>query len=130
MMTIQQRHVQPPRLKSPQRSSVRTLAGSAPAADCLPGDAYARAAAATADRLPGQAMLLTGFPVGGVGETDGPPGTMAVGQALTALGWNVVTVACETTFPVVDALLADLGPVIAAPCTAARRASGLRGAAP
>lgn len=83
----------------------------------LPGDAYARAGSAIADRLPGQAMLLTGFPVGGVGETDGPPGTMAVGQALTALGWNVVTVACETTFTVVDALLADLGPVIAAPNT-------------
>lgn len=83
----------------------------------LPGDAYARAASAIADRPPGQAMLLTGFPVGGVGETDGPPGTMAVGQTLTALGWNVVTAACETTFPVVDALLAELGPVNAVPCT-------------
>ena len=62
-------------------------------------------------------MLLTGFPVGGIGETDGPPGAMAVGQTLKALGWDVVTVACETTFPVVDALLADLGPVVAAPIT-------------
>ena len=60
-------------------------------------------------------MLLTGFPVGGIGETDGPPGAIAVGQTLKALGWDVVTVACETTFPVVDALLADLGPVIAVP---------------
>ena len=83
----------------------------------LPGDAYARAAAAIAGRPPSRAMLLTGFPVGGIGETDGPPGAMAVGQMLAALGWNVVTVACDTTFPVVDALLADIGPVIAAPST-------------
>lgn len=81
----------------------------------LPGDAYARAAVAIADRPPAQAMLLTGFPVGGIGETDGPPGAMAVGQTLTALGWDVVTVACETTHPVVDALFADVGPVVAAP---------------
>lgn len=60
-------------------------------------------------------MLLTGFPVGGIGETDGPPGAMAVGQTLAALGWDVVTVACDTTYPVVDALLADVGPVVAAP---------------
>ena len=83
----------------------------------LPDDAYARAAVAIAARPPGQAMLLTGFPVGGIGETDGPPGAMAVGQTLAALGWNVVTVACDTTFPVVHALLADIGPVIAAPST-------------
>lgn len=42
---------------------------------------------------------------------------MAVGLTLSALGWDVVTVACDTTVPVVDALLADVGPVIAAPCT-------------
>ncbi|MCY4112383.1 MAG: DUF4392 domain-containing protein [Chloroflexi bacterium] len=83
----------------------------------LPEDAYARAAVAIADRPPAQAMLLTGFPVGGIGETDGPPGAMAVGLTLSALGWDVVTVACDTTVPVVDALLADVGPVIAAPCT-------------
>ncbi len=40
-----------------------------------------------------------------------------MGESLMALGWDVVTVACETTFPVVDALLADLGPVVAAPTT-------------
>jgi len=83
----------------------------------LPEDAYARAAVAIADRSPAQAMLLTGFPVGGIGETDGPPGAMAVGQTLAALGWDVVTVACDTTVPVVDALLADVGRVVAAPCT-------------
>ena len=81
----------------------------------LPGDAFYRAAVAIADRPPAQAMLLTGFPVGGIGETDGPPGAMAAGQTLAALGWNVVTVACDTTVPVVDALLTDVGPVIAAP---------------
>ena len=85
----------------------------------LPSDAYARAAAAITARTPTRAMLLTGFPVGGIGETDGPPGAMAVGRTLTDLGWDVVTVACETTFPVVDALLDDIGPVAAAPSTVA-----------
>ena len=66
---------------------------------------------------PRRPCFLTGFPVGGIGETDGPPGAMAVGQTLTDLGWDVVTVACDTTVPVVDALLADVGPVIAAPIT-------------
>ena len=75
-------------------------------------------------------MLLTGFPVGGIGETDGPAGAMAVGQTLKALGWDVVTVACETTFPVVDTLLADLGPVSCGADHRARRAGGLRGVAP
>jgi len=83
----------------------------------LPGDAYAQAALAITERPPGQAMLLTGFPVGGIRETDGPPGAMAVGRTLKTLGWAVVTVACDTTVPVVDALLTDVGPVIAAPCT-------------
>ena len=59
-------------------------------------------------------MLLTGFPVGGYGETDGPPGTLAVGRTLVELGWDVVTVACRTTDAVVRALLEDVGPVEAA----------------
>ena len=63
----------------------------------LPVDAYARAAAAIAAPSPTRAMLLTGFPVGGYGETDGPPGAMAVGRTLVELGWDVVTVACRTT---------------------------------
>ena len=80
----------------------------------LPVDAYARAAAAIAAPSPTRAMLLTGFPVGGYGETDGPPGTLAVGRTLVELGWDVVTVACRTTDAVVRALLEDVGPVEAA----------------
>ena len=80
----------------------------------LPVDAYARAAAAIAAPSPTRAMLLTGFPVGGYGETDGPPGALAVGRALVELGWDVVTVACRTTDAVVRALLEDVGPVEAA----------------
>ena len=80
----------------------------------LPVDAYARAAAAIAAPSPTRAMLLTGFPVGGYGETDGPPGAMAVGRTLVELGWDVVTVACRTTDAVVRALLEDVGPVEAA----------------
>ena len=80
----------------------------------LPVDAYARAAAAIAAPSPTRAMLLTGFPVGGYGETDGPPGALAVGRTLVELGWDVVTVACRTTDAVVRALLEDVGPVEAA----------------
>ena len=79
--------------------------------DLLPDDAYARAAVAIAQRRSGRALILTGFPVGGVGETDGPPGAMAVGRALNELGWDVATVADDTTVTVVRPLLADLGPV-------------------
>ncbi len=77
----------------------------------LPGDAYARAAVAIAERPPARAMLLTGFPVGGYGETDGPPGAVSVGRTLVELGWDVVTVACQTTDAVVRTLLEDVGPV-------------------
>ncbi len=79
--------------------------------DLLPDDAYARAAVAIAERRSGRALILTGFPVGGLGETDGPPGAMAVGRALNELGWDVATVADDTTLPAVRPLLGDLGPV-------------------
>ena len=77
----------------------------------LPDDVYARAALAIAERRPGQALILTGFPVGGICETDGPPGAMAVGQALKKLGWEIAIVADKTTGPVLSALLGELGPV-------------------
>lgn len=79
--------------------------------ELLPGDAYARAALAIADRTPSCALILTGFPVGGIGETDGPPGAMAIGQVLGRLGWDVVTVTDDTTYPIVRTLLEDVGPV-------------------
>ena len=55
----------------------------------VPADAYARAALELLDRRPGVALLITGFPINGIAETDGPPGAAAVGRALRALNWHV-----------------------------------------
>ncbi|MBM4436180.1 MAG: DUF4392 domain-containing protein [Actinobacteria bacterium] len=77
----------------------------------LPPDGYARAAEEIVHRAPGLALLVTGFPVNGVGETDGPPGARALGGALAVLGWGSVTVACPSTVEVVRPLMAPLGPI-------------------
>ncbi len=97
------------------------------AARRLPADVYARAGCALLERTPGVALLTTGFPVAGVGETDGPPGAAAVGRALQTLGWRVVTVVDPLTRGVVTAIGGDLGvieeidaPGVAAAETAAR----------
>ena len=77
----------------------------------VPADSYARAARDLLDRRPGVALLITGFPVNGTAETDGPPGAAAVGRALRALSWHVVTVVDPMTRPVVEALGRDLGEI-------------------
>ena len=48
---------------------------------------------------PGRVAIITGFYIltAGKHETDGPPGAIAIGNALTALGWNVTYVTdCHT----------------------------------
>lgn len=85
--------------------------GVRPALTRLPADAYARAATELLDRRPGVVLLITGFPVNGVAETDGPPGAAAVGRALRALSWHVVTVVDPMTRPVIQALGRDLGEI-------------------
>lgn len=77
----------------------------------LPADAYARAARELLDRRPGVALLITGFPIEGIAETDGPPGAAAVGRALRALNWHVVTVVDPITRPVLQAIGPDLGEI-------------------
>ena len=77
----------------------------------LPADAYARAAHDMLDQRPGVALLITGFPVNGIAETDGPPGAAAVGRALRNLNWHVVTVVDPMTRPVIEALGRDLGEI-------------------
>ena len=77
----------------------------------VPADAYARAALDLLDRRPGVVLLITGFPVNGIAETDGPPGAAAVGRALQALNWHVVTVVDPMTRPVIEALGRDLGEI-------------------
>ncbi|MCY3748770.1 MAG: DUF4392 domain-containing protein [Chloroflexi bacterium] len=85
--------------------------GVRPALARLPADAYARAALELLDRRPGVVVLITGFPVNGIAETDGPPGAAAVGRALRALSWHVVTVVDPMTRPVIEALGQDLGEI-------------------
>lgn len=77
----------------------------------LPADAYARAARELLDRRPGVVLLITGFPIEGIAETDGPPGAAAVGRALRALNWHVVTVVDPITRPVLQAIGPDLGEI-------------------
>ena len=77
----------------------------------VPADAYFRAAHELLDRRPGVALLITGFPVNGIAETDGPPGAAAVGRALRELSWHVVTVVDPMTRPVIEALGRDLGEI-------------------
>ena len=85
--------------------------GVRPALARLPADSYARAALELLDRRPGVALLITGFPIKGIAETDGPPGAAAVGRALRALSWHVVTVVDPMTRPVIEALHRDLGEI-------------------
>lgn len=77
----------------------------------VPADAYMRAARALLKHDRGVAVLSTGFPVLGTAETDGPPGAAAVGRALRALGWDVVTVVDPITSPVVTAVLGEFGAI-------------------
>ena len=77
----------------------------------VPADSYARAARELLDRRPGVALLITGFPIKGIAETDGPPGAAAVARALRALSWHVVTVVDPMTRPVIEALNRDLGEI-------------------
>ncbi len=85
--------------------------GVRPALARVPADSYARAARELLDRRPGVALLITGFPIKGIAETDGPPGAAAVGRALRALSWHVVTVVDPMTRPVIEAIGRDLGEI-------------------
>ena len=55
---------------------------------------------------PGTALIVTGFYIPGAGatETDGPPGAVAVGEALEALGYRPVYVTDRFTAPVLRSL--------------------------
>lgn len=60
--------------------------------------------AAQALRQAARAAIVTGFPRGDVGETDGPPGALALGLALEAAGVPVVHVTDERDAPLLRAL--------------------------
>ena len=58
---------------------------------------------------PGTVLIATGFyiPSGGATETDGPPGALAIGAALEAIGRRVVYVTDQHTAPLLRALAGD-----------------------
>ena len=51
-----------------------------------------------------RAMLVTGFYVNGAPETDGPPGAVALADALIAMGFEVVLVTDRVSFEVLEAI--------------------------
>lgn len=71
-------------------------------------------AAAMAFDCPGTAMIATGFHIlaAGATETDGPPGAIAIGNALQALGREVVYVTDRFTAPVLSPMVSGQARVI------------------
>jgi len=72
----------------------------------LAPDFCERAASIVLER-PGTALIVTGFYIPGARatETDGPPGAIAVGRALEALGYRAVYVSDAFTAPLLRAML-------------------------
>lgn len=65
----------------------------------------------------GPTLIVTGFYIlnANAPETDGPPGALALGRALTALGRQVVYVTDDYTAPLLRALTAGSAEVVAFP---------------
>ena len=70
----------------------------------LPPD-YCSQAASFVMNQPGDVIIVTGFYITMAGgpETDGPPGAIAIGEALKALGRRVTYVSDEYTTPILQA---------------------------
>lgn len=71
----------------------------------LPWDAPIRVAKAILGLPPTRCFICTGFYIlkAGATETDGPPGAVALGEALESLGWEVMYVTDLYSAPVVKA---------------------------
>jgi len=69
----------------------------------LPADYCDRAARVVLDN-PGTAIIVTGFYIvsAGATETDGPPGAVAIGDALQSIGYEVVYVTDRHTLDVME----------------------------
>lgn len=78
----------------------------------MPPDFCERAAALVLDN-PGTVLIATGFfiPSAGATETDGPPGAVAIGRALSSLGYRVAYVSDLHTAPLLQGLVQDGAPV-------------------
>ena len=74
----------------------------------LPEDFVREAADELLDR-PGKVLIATGFYIAyaGASETDGPPGAVAIGEALKKLGYSVAYVTDEWSAQVVRAIVGD-----------------------
>jgi len=68
---------------------------------------------------PGTAFVVTGFYIldAGASETDGPPGAVVIGEALTALGYRVVYVSDRYTVPPLRQVVGDTADVAEYPIT-------------
>ena len=84
----------------------------------LPADFCDRAARLILDN-PGTALITTGFYIldAGLVETDGPPGAIAIGNALDTLGYHVVYVTDAHGAPVMNAIKNPDSRVIEFPIT-------------
>ena len=81
--------------------------------DLLPTDFCAQAGRFVRSWPRGRVLLVTGFYVGGAGETDGPPGTRLLFDALTDLGFSPLVVTdpfCGAYFTEVGVPFVSFGP--------------------
>ncbi len=67
----------------------------------------------------GPALIVTGFYIMGaeLPETDGPPGALAIGRAIQAMGRSVVYVTDKVTYSVMKGLVGDEAEVVDFPIT-------------
>ena len=84
----------------------------------LPADFCDQAAALVLDN-PGTALITTGFYIltAGAPETDGPPGAIAIGNALEAIGYRAVYVTDRYTAPLMSGVLGSDESVVDFPIT-------------
>ena len=79
----------------------------------LPAD-YCDQAAGIIPESPGTAVIVTGFYIlaAGAAETDGPPGAIVIGQALQAIGHEVVYVTDRHTAPLMESVVGSEARVV------------------
>ena len=82
----------------------------------LPSDFCDRAAALVLEH-PGTVIIVTGFYIlrAGATETDGPPGAVVIGDALTSLGYEVVYITDRLTAPVLRVVAGEGARVVEFP---------------
>ena len=80
---------------------------------------YCEEAAACLMANPGTVLIATGFYImaAGAPETDGPPGALALGRALEALGRDVFYVADRYTCPIMEPFASDPSQIVDFPIT-------------